>query len=97
MIAQSARAVDNVDCFFAEGWDPNKRVSWIYDNKQSDGEVPVMLRLWGMRSIPSLQLLPGPLESEVVAPDMVLSMGQIELNRVFMQNCIVWNGAVFVG
>ena len=31
-----------------------------YDTKQSD-EVPVMLQLWGMRSIPSLASLPGPL------------------------------------
>ena len=28
-----------------------------YDTKQSDGEVPVMLELWGMRSTPSLPLL----------------------------------------
>ena len=32
-----------------------------FDTKQSDGEVPVMLELWGMRSTPSLPLLPGPL------------------------------------
>ena len=32
-----------------------------YDTKQSDGEVPVMLGLWGIRSTPSLPLLPGPL------------------------------------
>ena len=50
-----------------------------YDIK-SDGEVPVVLELWGSRSIPSLQLLPGPLWPGVVAPDRVLSMGQIELN-----------------
>ena len=25
-----------------------------YDTKQSDGEVPVILELWGMQSIPSL-------------------------------------------
>ena len=30
-----------------------------YDTKQSDGEVPVMLGLWGMQSTPSLPLLPG--------------------------------------
>ena len=28
---------------------PSQRVSW-YDTKQSDGEVPVMLELWGLRS-----------------------------------------------
>ena len=47
-------------------------MSW-YDTKQSDHETPVMLELCGMQSTPSL-LWPG-----VVAPDMILSMGQIEL------------------
>ena len=46
-----------------------------YDNKQSAGEVPVMLELWGMQSTPSLPSLPGPLWPGVVAPDRVLSMG----------------------
>ena len=46
-----------------------------YDTKQSDGEVTVMLKLWGMRSTPSLPLLPGPLWPRVVAPDRVLFMG----------------------
>ena len=32
-----------------------------------------------MKSTSSLPLLTGPLRSEVVAPDRVLSMGQIEL------------------
>ena len=50
-----------------------------YDTKQTDGEVTVMLEIWGMRSMPSLPLLPGPLWARVVAPDRVLSMGQIEL------------------
>ena len=38
-----------------------------------------MLELWGMRSTPSLQSLPGPLWPGVVAPDRALSMGLIEL------------------
>ena len=46
-----------------------------YDLKQSDGEVPVMLELWGMQSTPSLPLLPGPLWLGMVAPDRALSMG----------------------
>ena len=41
----------------------------VYDTKQSDGEVPAMLELWGMRSTPLLPLLPGPLWPGVVAPD----------------------------
>ena len=57
-----------------------------YDTKQSDGEVPVMLELWGMWSTPSLPSLPGLLWLRVVAPDRVLSMGQIELNWVLMLN-----------
>ena len=40
-----------------------------YDTKQSDGEVPAVLELWGMRSTPSLPSLPGPLWPRVVAPD----------------------------
>ena len=40
-----------------------------YDTKQSDGEVQVMLELWGIQSTPSLALLPGPLWPRVVAPD----------------------------
>ena len=46
-----------------------------YDTKQSDGEVPVMLELWGLRITPSLPSLPGPLLSGMVAPDRPLSMG----------------------
>ena len=49
------------------------------DTKQSDGEIPVMLELWGMRGILSSSLLPGPLWLRVVALDRVLSIGQIEL------------------
>ena len=46
-----------------------------YDTKQSDGKVTAMLELWGMRSTPSLPLLPGPLLPGVVAPDRAVSMG----------------------
>ena len=41
-----------------------------------------MLELWGMRSTPSLPLLPGSLWPRVVAPDSVLCMGQIEINWI---------------
>ena len=44
-------------------------------NKPSDGEVPVMLGLWGMQRTSSLPLLPGPLWPEMVAPDRALFMG----------------------
>ena len=76
-----------------------------YDTKQSVGEVPVMLELWGMQSTPSLSLLPSSLWPGVVAPDRVLSIGQIELNcvaldwtvltfklRIYAElNCLKWN------
>ncbi len=40
-IAQSARAVKHTDNEYPR-----------YDTKQSDGEVPVILELWGMQSTP---------------------------------------------
>ena len=46
-----------------------------YDTKQSDGEVPLMLGIWGMRSTSLLPFLPGPLWLGMVAPDRALSMG----------------------
>ena len=45
-----------------------------------------MLELWGMRSIPSLPSLLGPLGFGEVAPDKILPMAQIELNCVLMLN-----------
>ena len=33
----------------------------VYDTKQSDGEVPVILEFGGMQNTPSLLSLPGPL------------------------------------
>ena len=50
-----------------------------YDIIQSDGEPPVILELWGMWSTLSLPLLPDSLCPEVVAPERVLSISQIEL------------------
>ena len=67
MFAQSAGAVEYTDCTSAEGIDPYNE-SPEFDTK-SDGEVPVVLELWGMRSTPSLPLLPGQLWPGVVAPD----------------------------
>ena len=74
---------------------PPPQNEWpVYDTKQSDGEVSVMLELCGMQNTPSLPLLRGPLWPGVVTPDRVLSMGQIELNWVLMLNCIAWNRTV---
>ena len=71
---------------------------WIsgYDSKQSDGEDPVMLDLWGMQNTPLLPLLLGPFWSGVVTPYRFLSMDQIGLNSVFMINWIVWNRTVYI-
>ena len=67
-LAQEAGAVEYSDCISAEGGeDPPTNVR-NYDAKQSDGELPVILKLWEMRSTPSLSSLPGPLWPEVVAP-----------------------------
>ena len=63
----------------------------VYDTKQSDGEVPLMLKLWGMHSTHLVPSLPSLLRPGVVAPDRILSIGQIELNCVLMLNWIVWN------
>ena len=75
MIAQSAGAVEYTDCTSAEGWAPPPYECPRYDIKQSDGEVPAVLELWGMRSTSSLPSLPGPLWPGGVAPDRALSMG----------------------
>ena len=46
-----------------------------YDTKQSDGEVPVMLGISGIRSTTLLPFLPGQLWPRMIAPDWDLSMG----------------------
>ena len=56
-----------------------------YNAQPSDGETPV-LELWGMCSTPSLPFFPSPLWPGVVAPDRILSMGQIELNCILFLN-----------
>ena len=53
-----------------------------------------MLELWGMRSTSSLPSLPGSIQPGVVAPNRVLSMGQIELNCVLRLKWITWNRTV---
>ena len=51
-LAQSAGGVEYTGYISEEELDPHNECPW-YDTKQSDGEVPVMLKLWGMRSTPS--------------------------------------------
>ena len=61
-----------------------------YDTKQSDGQVPVMLELWGMQSTPLLPSLLGPLCPGVVAPDKGPIYGLNRTNGILMLNWIVW-------
>ena len=88
-MAQSAGAVEYTDCFSEEGMKPHSKEWPGYDTKQFDGEVPVMLELWGMWTTPLLPSLPGPLWPRVVAADRVPSIGQIKINCVLMLNWIL--------
>ena len=57
VIAQSAWAVEYTNCMSAEWYKfPNKCTG--YDTKQSDDKASIMLEFWGMRSTPSLHLVP---------------------------------------
>ena len=90
-----AGTAEYTGCISAEGLDfPNKCPG--YDIKQSDGEAPIILELWVMHCTSLMPPLPGPLRPRVVAPDRVLSMGQIELNSVLMLNWIAWNRIVYM-
>ena len=81
MLAQPAWAVEYTDYISAKEKDfPTECPR--YDTKQSDGEAPVMLELWGKAENPSLLLLPGTFWPGVVASDRVLSIGQIELFEI---------------
>ena len=65
IFAQSAEAVEYTDCRVR----PPTNECPAYDNKQSDGQVLLMLEVRRMRSTPFLPLLPGPLWPGVVASD----------------------------
>ena len=65
---------------------------WLWHCIAYKGWYAIKQRNWNWTSLP---WLPGPLWSEVVAPDRVRSRGQIELNRVLTVNWIVWNRTVF--
>ena len=56
--------------------------------KESVEEAPVMPEPLGMLSTSSLILLSGSLWPRVVAPNRVISIGQIDLNCVLMLNLI---------
>ena len=66
----------------------------VYDIKEFDGGFPVMLELWGMRNTHSMLLLSGSFWFGVLAPDRILSMGQVKLNCVLILNWIARNRTV---
>ena len=84
--AQSAGTVEYTDCFSGEGYDPSPNECPGYDTKQSDGEVPAMLELWGMQSTPLLPSLLGPLWHGVVAPDKSPIYRLNRTNSILMPN-----------
>ena len=49
-----------------------------------------------MKSTPPLSSLPGPLWPEMVTPHRALSIGQIEVNCVWMLNWIAWNRTIYM-
>ena len=75
-IAQSAGTVEYTDYYLCKGVRPLPYECPDYDTKQSDGDVGAMGN--------ALLSLSGPLCPGVIAPDSVLSTGQIELNCVLI-------------
>ena len=77
--------------FHPVGWGCRMRrlplCSWLrllnecpgYDTEQSDGGRSSNAGALGIRSTPTLPSLSGPLRPLVVAPDRILSMGQLEV------------------
>ncbi len=59
-----------------------------YDTKQYDGEIPVILELWGMLSTPLLPSLPGSLWPGVEAPDKGPIYGSNKLCTYDALNCL---------
>ena len=55
LMAQSAAELN--DCFSTEGYNSFNECPG-YDNKQSDGEAPVMLCLWGHVEYPFIAIAP---------------------------------------
>ena len=65
-MALSAGAAEYTDCISTDRKDyPNEYP--VYDIKQSDGNSPVKMELWKMRSTPLLPWLPGTLWARVEA------------------------------
>ena len=69
-------------------------MSVLNDTKQFDSEDPGMLGLWGMRSTPSVPLLPDPLWPGMVAVDKALcyyySQVHSNLECIYLLNFFIW-------
>ena len=74
ILAQSAGAAEHTDCFSAEDQDSHFNECPVYDTKQSDHEVAMILELWWMQITPLLPLLPGSLWPGMVIRNRALSM-----------------------
>ena len=62
-----------------------------YDTKQSDGEVSIMLQLWGMRNTPLLPLLPGPLwpRKGITWHGHIYGLNRTKLRTYTKLNCLI--------
>ena len=85
IIAQSVGAVEYTGCNSADGYDTTNECP-DYGTKESDGEIPVKLELWGMRSSPLLPSLQGPFKPGMVASDMGPIYGLNRTNGILMLN-----------
>ena len=57
LLAQSAEAAEYTDCISAV-WEDFYNEYRGYDTKQSDGEAPVMLEIWGIQCTPFIAIIP---------------------------------------
>ena len=78
-IKNSRLRLEYTDCISAAREDLPTNKCPGYDIKQSDGEAPVLVELWGMQNTPSLPKLQSRLLAGVVTLEKVLSMVQMEL------------------
>ena len=93
-------------CLFTVGW--GCRIHWLhlcrgvrfpnkcpgYDTKQSDGEGPVTMVLWGTRSVPSLLLLSGPLWPDGEGSVMMVLWVTQSTPSLLLFSVLLWPGVV---
>ena len=89
----------------SRGIKKNLNVCPGYDTKQSDGEAPVMLELWKIRSTSSLSLLSGQLWPGVVANDLCWNVSYtwqylelfncVQKNELWLVKKVLWIKCVY--